>query len=281
MRKLVLGYDGVDYELVKEYGFSNILQEEHGRVKVPLTKAPTMFSGGVTLEVPWSPVVWSAFITGREEAYDKLMGRNFLFKIGRWLRLHDFNAFMEVWKALRKPRRLGTETYQDKRLRTIFDLPKSVGISVPTYNEFGIMKKLGQDLEKVIDGKTPFEAYYKTSFQVFMAKASIVDAFLSALPNSWQLLMVHFQFADLIGHLRRGYPEVMEMTYEHLDRFAKQVRNKLDENDLLLIVADHGMRPFGRKQIYGVHSKHGFYSSNKPLHLNNPSITSFYKILTS
>jgi len=55
--------------------------------------------------------------------------------------------------------------------------------------------------------------------------------------------------------------------YKKLDKLVGEVRKRLDENTLCLVLSDHG--------TIDDHTKYGFYSSNIPLGLNNPKMTDF------
>jgi len=71
-----------------------------------------------------------------------------------------------------------------------------------------------------------------------------------------------------------GVEEKMRQVYLELDRIADEVRSSVD--DFILIISDHGMKAVGR---YGDHTMHGFYSANRKLGLDMPSITDFYDII--
>ncbi|MBS7633555.1 hypothetical protein KEJ15_08090 [Candidatus Bathyarchaeota archaeon] len=90
----------------------------------------------------------------------------------------------------------------------------------------------------------------------------------------FDIVMGYFDLADAIGHLSFGIPEKIEKVYTELERIAYEVRSSTE--DFILIISDHGMKPVGK---YGDHSRNGFYSANRELRLNIPSITDFYEIL--
>ena len=91
--------------------------------------------------------------------------------------------------------------------------------------------------------------------------------------GKFDLVLSYFDLADAIGHLSFGISSKMRQVYEELENLAKQVKA---EDDLTLIVSDHGMKAVGR---YGDHSRNGFYSLNKTVGLNVPKITDFYQLI--
>ena len=91
--------------------------------------------------------------------------------------------------------------------------------------------------------------------------------------GKFDLVLGYFDLADAIGHLSFGILSKMKTVYEELENLAKRVE---DEDDLILIVSDHGMKAIGR---YGDHTRNGFYSFNKTVGLKVPKITDFYKLI--
>ncbi|MFW6117312.1 MAG: alkaline phosphatase family protein [Thermoproteota archaeon] len=98
------------------------------------------------------------------------------------------------------------------------------------------------------------------------------EEFLSHL-RKHQLLIGYFNLADAIGHLSFGVYTKMRKVYQELDQLAQKLE-KLD--DFTLVISDHGMKAIGR---FGDHTKHGYYSANTELNLNQPNITDFHPII--
>ncbi len=57
-----------------------------------------------------------------------------------------------------------------------------------------------------------------------------------------------------------------------MDLLTKRVKEQLHDDDILLVISDHGMGKLG-------HTKHGFYSINLELGLQEPDITDFFGII--
>ncbi len=102
--------------------------------------------------------------------------------------------------------------------------------------------------------------------------AEEVERLFDALEGEWRLLMTHFHVTDLYGHAFWG-TEKLATLYEEMDLLTKRVKSRLREDDLVLIISDHGMSRLG-------HTKKGFYSLNVRIGLEEPAIEDFFKIVT-
>ena len=83
---------------------------------------------------------------------------------------------------------------------------------------------------------------------------------------------------DYLGHNYRANLAKMWEAYALLDDFVSDVQALAKEDTHILVISDHGMQLF-KDTHYGDHSNHGFYSSNKILHLKNPKTTDFFQII--
>jgi len=67
----------------------------------------------------------------------------------------------------------------------------------------------------------------------------------------------------------------MKLIYQELNDIAKKVQ--IEHPDAtILIISDHGMQAIGQ---FGDHSRHGFWSLNKDIALNNPKPTDFANLI--
>jgi len=60
--------------------------------------------------------------------------------------------------------------------------------------------------------------------------------------------------------------------YMKFNTFISDIIKKLENDDIILIVSDHGQKK-------GLHTDYGFYSSNIKLYLENPKISDFKDII--
>ena len=269
-RVCILGFDGLEQTLVEELALRNLLQQEHGRIRVPI-------AGGI--DDPSTPIVWTSFITGQspsihgvdvpyvwDSPFDKLRSL-----IRRYPTIYNIAKKLKLGYRIRET--VGTElkfpSRENIRCETIFDvIQPSVAISVPVYNEdlwrnypVGEVFKAIRDIEF----RREYEKRVRTIFQ------GEVEELFSALGGEWKVLMIHIHITDLLGHIYWG-TEKLALLYEEMDLLTNRVKLRLRPEDLILIISDHGMGRYG-------HTPYGFYSLNIELGLENPAITDFFRII--
>jgi len=271
MRALILAYDGLDHDLVEELRLRNILQREHGRVKVPIV-------GGI--DDPSTPIVWTSFITGEAPEVHGVdmpqMWDNRLNWLRRYVRRHkSIHGILRRFKVGYRVRetmdvKSSFPSRKDIKVDTLFEVVKpSVALGVPVYNKnleeiypIGDVLRARQDPDYL----PLFEEKIRSTF------AEEVERLFDALEGEWRLLMIHFHITDLFGHAFWG-TEKLATLYEEMDLLTKRVKEKSGDDDLVLIISDHGMSKLG-------HTKKGFYSLNLSLGLEEPDIKEFFNIVT-
>jgi hypothetical protein len=270
MRICILGYDGLEYSLVEKLNLRNIMQKEFGKVIVPI-------EGGI--DDPSTPIVWTSFITGETPEVHGVdmpeMWHNSLDGTRRWIRkyklIYKIIKRLNLVKTIRSNLGVKAEfpNRSDIKCDTIFDkVSSSISIDVPVYDvnlrdlyPLGTVYKARQDPEY----KKEYLAELRNTFQIKQEKL------FSALEEDWNLLMIHFMITDLYAHVQWGSAEI-NVLYREMDFLTKKVKKSLRNDDLLLIISDHGMSKLG-------HTKYGFYSLNIPLNLNSPRIEDFAQII--
>jgi hypothetical protein len=271
MRVLILAYDGLDHDLVETLSLRNILQREHGKVDVPIV-------GGI--DDPSTPIVWTSFITGEPPEVHGVdmpqMWNNEFDGLRRFVRKHRgiHNVLKRFKVGYRVREGVGASTSFPSRkninVDTLFEAVKpSVALGVPVYNK---------NLEKVYPIGDVLRARQDPDYlPVFEERvrrifAEEVESLFEALEDDWRLLMIHFHITDLFGHAFWG-TEKLATLYEEMDLLTKRIKSSLREDDLVLIISDHGMSRLG-------HTKKGFYSFNVKIGLEEPDIKDFFKIVT-
>ena len=271
MRVLILAYDGLDHDLVETLSLRNILQREHGKVDVPIV-------GGI--DDPSTPIVWTSFITGEspevhgvdmpqmwDNEFDGL--RSF---VRRHRGIHNILKRFKVGQKVREATgaRSSFPSRKNIKVDTFFEVVKpSVALGVPVYNKnleeiypIGDVMRARQDPEYL----PVFEERVRGIFD------EEVKTLFDAIDGEWRLLMVHLHITDLFGHAFWGTEKVATL-YEEMDLLTKRVKARLREDDLVLIISDHGMSKLG-------HTKKGFYSFNVKIGLVDPDIKDFFNIVT-
>lgn len=268
MRALIIGIDALEYDLVKKMNLTNIKQMEWGKVSLPLDPGDEALT----------PVIWGGFITGKDQS-DLIKGfrhwKNPLIRFVSNDIFQRFKLFKLGYKLGKLLRRFGMEQKPEVVTgKTIFDLGKSIAISIPAYNEDKINFTLREKVMEALEDKVTHEEFDSMMDKAFTNRK---DRLMEALDKDWDVCMIHFFLTDLLMHLHFDDEIYAENLYRTMDRLVIKIKKRLEKTKklddvLIIILSDHGIKK-------GVHTDHAFYSSNKKLGLSNPSILDFYKII--
>lgn len=272
MRVCILGYDGLDYNLVEQLNLKNIMQSEYGKVNVPIV-------GGI--DDPSTPIVWTSFITGQPPEIHGVdmpeLWNNDFDNIRRILRkhktIHNMVRRLKIGYKVRKS--VGAEakypSRKNIRCETLFDvIEPSIALGIPVFNKnLQEIYPIG-DVIKARKNQLFRKEFEKNVRDIF--KQEQIQLF-DVLKNEWMLLMIHFHITDLFGHAFWGTTKLITL-YEEMENLTRNVKKELSNDDFLLIISDHGMSKLG-------HTKTGFFSLSHKIGLKNPDITDFFKIIKS
>jgi predicted AlkP superfamily pyrophosphatase or phosphodiesterase len=266
----ILALDGLEYDLVKAWKLTNLLQVQYGKIKI---SSEYLCGEGV----PYTPIVWTSFITGKKPDEHKIEDWWTYGRFLDWLRKKPPLIWIKgkrrfLLKFGLKPK-VVTKKQWKNNTETVFDAVKpSIPLFIPAYNEptephIRLSEAIGKSIKE----------YEKTIWQIHQWR---VNETFKHLNETWKLFMVWFELADLLGHVyfvrnRRK----LTFAYEQLDKLASQIKKHLPKNCIFLIVSDHGMRDSG-DGMTGNHSDHAFWSLNSETDWEPKDITDFYpKIL--
>ena len=248
MNVVILGMDGLEYNLVLKWNLKNLMQKTYGSIRI----GEEYYSHGV----PYTPIVWTSFISGKKPTETNVKDWWSYGKLLDWIRYKPpFIWFKNKRKYLMKfglkPKVLTKEKWNSK---TFFDECKpSKAIYVAGYNspdEYHL--ELSNAMYKSID------EYVKVVWKWHEKKKKKV---LDSL-GKYKLIMVWLDASDVLGHIWFvKHPLKLRLLYYDLDKFAKEVQDNVDENTVILIVSDHGMEESG-DGVTGNHSDHNFWSLN-------------------
>lgn len=256
------------------------MQREYGKVDI------SMFRELAT------PTIWASFITGKLPEQHGISTR----ELRRWRnpivekmrkvtiklgldRIKGKGKLLTLWgfRTIAREQEDIVREFRKQNIQTLFDtIPKAIALSVPPYQTWRDPKTIGL-MKEVLDGKETKNNFEKQVWRVFKKKR---EKYLKILSGNWNLFMTHFIFTDMIGHMFVGNTERMFEAYLVAEDLVKKTKARISDDTFLLIVSDHGMKQF-KKTPYGLHSNHGFYSSNIKLGLHYPKITEFYDIITN
>lgn len=280
---LILGIDGLEYDLVEEWDLENLMQKEYGKIELPIKK-----EDGYLYPEPATVIIWPCFITGmppKKMGIEtvKIYPFNFLYKI--YLRflspkeekrktikdksiyrkiMDEISNFISLLHLSREP------TRKDIKVPTMFEtIPNSIHKHIPVYDNDAFPNR--GNVVKALENKT-----YRPIFEMLMMKEfrkRTVEV-MKYVDNKegWKLFMEYFSLLDSIQHVFYNNAKKIAKYYIMFNEFVGKVRQKIDDDTLLLIVSDHGQKK-------GVHTNYGFYSVNEPLEFKNPKLIDFRWII--
>lgn len=288
---LVIAFDGLDKELIDDYGCDNIKQQEYGNIdnnkNIAFIKTSELFA---------------SFITGYNYEEHGVVGLKKRIYSNNWKNVvveklapkkkrKTKRGFYRLYSVLNKVLRTDiTEigySRNDLDSKSLFDdIEGSRAMFVPSYNPdplwatgsllsplsfgYGVSR-----VEKIIDRRC-FEP----------RKAQLFSELENSIISPRPFLMCHFHKPDYIHHFYAdedsfGGEDLDEKKvrkmYNEMDQFAQEIKEKAEEAgyDTIIFMSDHG-----RPADLG-HNENAFYSCNKELFGGEtPHITDFHgKIL--
>jgi len=259
-RLIIVGIDGLDYDLIVGWELKHLLQRDYGRITVPISDKG----------IPLSPQVWGSFLKG------EYLNNNFKFEVK-----HRNNTIYNILRAIRRvvPLSLGLSKrihkpiehsrFPELNFKTFIDFPGVREVNAPYYSfdykSFEISFKYRQGILSINDCIAGLEKILLNKQKLIIKemeeddKSKVIFFFIHALD-----VLQHFIFVKGPKFLRRYYAE--------LDNFLYEV-NKIGD-DRIIVVSDHGF-----DFETGTHSMTGFYSCNEVIKPKPKDITDFYGIV--
>jgi hypothetical protein len=269
---LIISFDGLDYELIKEYNCKNIMQKEFGRI-----------DNHTNIKNIITPELFASFLTGETSDTHglqkmKVWNNRYIERLESLIeKLGPLNRFKRLrWGIYRF---LGIERIPQKvTMQTLFDkIRNSKAINVPSYTTSPLFGEYFK----------PLQLYGSISDVIKLTEMEFVwvkSELWTEIDKGYDLLMAHFQKPDVYQHLfgteaRSGeYNEkkIREL-YEEMDELARKIKIKAREKfDIILFMSDHGVPD--KNSIYK-HNENAFYSLNKKLNIGMPHITDFHDLI--
>ncbi|RLF83561.1 hypothetical protein DRN44_00645 [Thermococci archaeon] len=262
-RIIILGIDGLEYNLVEEWDLKYIKQNAYTKTDLS------------DFKVIVTPPIWASMLTGRKvPEIEELFIKRIKFVTAR----SNISRTKTPWyvklgvKILPLPirRRLGDAltprpmqaTYdyllRNKKYKTIFDyFDKTWTNGIPSYGRNVSNDEVRKAMKEAVKGNLkPLVEYAMKIYEQDRR------ALFGALDNDYELVFWYTPFLDEISHFYIGKKLKLMNIYFDLNRLVEKVSKKLDENDILYIISDHGMEPVPGSPYGGDHSDHGFFSSN-------------------
>lgn len=243
MKKLILGLDGMDFDIALDLNLKNILQVQFGRIAVPISKI---------LDQPTSPEVWASFLCG-EHVKMIFTGRKRIRLLKYLVKLKRVFPFISIGLGKKTTGRVVSFPKLNKE--TWVDLPNVEEVNSPYYsytNEIFKYSKQFREDKNLDDFKDNILDVYERDTERIISevKSEIKDP-------TCDILFAYLHFPDMFNHLWFQDLDTLYSHYQKMDDFVKQVLDLVGDTHVI-IVSDHGL-DFSK----GEHSDFGFISSNK------------------
>lgn len=222
---ILLCVDGVDPELVQEFGWDNLFKFNYS-LKIPRECYVKCSDIGIT---PYTLRVWPTIFSGQIIDYDYgIIRRKGIRKI-----IHDLLVQLGItWKG--KPK-YGLGPYNSD-LETIFDEYESFTWNLPTMNPEWLINF--PDIETLMKFS---KRELRTWIQMTLG-ASYFDTPIQAY---------YLRYVDCIGHF---HPDELRMAYNTIFLHASDLKKKLD----VILLSDHGCKD-------GIHTEQAYLGSDYPI----------------
>lgn len=258
---VVLGWDGLDYELLKEFSLRDEFGAHYDCIET--------FENDIIGE-PHTREIWPSIITGvgpddhgiyAKESDDGVQWENryldLLSSAAQGVIPHS--ARLALGKLLRERghsvKQYTPEYYAENNITTLFDGRRARSLSVPNYltkfdRKVGLTSDRDDIWEQAIgskDGQTGYSPSVSTQEldHILSLEASKRMGHLSAaFQREYDLVFCWFGYLDTVGHIAPCVDEDgwQRRHYEQAARWTRQVRDELGEEDTLVCVSDHGLQ---------------------------------------
>lgn len=254
--KLVLGLDGLDYNLVKRFDCSCLMQKQFGEYAVPINPSKG---------VPLSPEVWASVLSGTmveggslEFVVDSPLGQKWGSKLT--------NLLVRVRRHIPLSLGLGRKVsrvhgYPPCSLPFWLDAPDWFKLNVPfrDYDE-----RIFQLAAEWNQGLTNYDRFIERVGDLFwQRKIQVMDAVPTM--KGFSKAFVYLDFPDSLQHAFGSSLQQFQSHYEELNQFVTRFLSLL-KPETCLILSDHGFDL--EKQT---HSNFGFYSCTESVSLKDAS----------
>ena len=276
MKVFILALDGLEYNLVLKWKLKNLIQKKFGWFRVgdeyKIQKSTT--------SVPYTPIVWTSFLTG---VHPSIHGIKRLYTYGKFFEFVRNLPLIRSVKGKRKIfQKLGVRyrlvNKKDLANKTIFDVVSpSIAVYFVCYNNPTWLWRKIQKVAQGLGKRYSIEDLDAVIWEGYRIRKSEV---FRRLDDNWVLFGAYFEIADRMGHLHIAKrPLKLMKVYLELNRLAGELKKRLPDDIVFLIISDHGME-VSEDGVSGNHSERAFYSFNVNEDWEPKDFTDYYpKIL--
>lgn len=261
MTTVVLGWDGLDYDLVHEFGLADAFGAHVSEIETIVNDE---------LGKPHTWELWPSIITGQPPQThgihaDEYIETNWSHPLVRWAaRLSAPIPDAIRWRVGRWLRNRGAEmafedttAYADQW--TIFDGRHAFPLAIPNYrsavdDRVGMTDDRGAELAAVLETSTDDEGTTtrqpSTDPETFAARIAggageKVGFVRHAIAQDYDLIFVWFSYLDTAGHVAPAIDGSDAWLREHYDlaaNWTQAIHQTLDADDVLVCLSDHGLQ---------------------------------------
>ncbi|MFA4989729.1 MAG: alkaline phosphatase family protein [Candidatus Omnitrophota bacterium] len=219
---------------------------------------------GLSGQAEYTQAPFKAILKGKDSVIIEYRKKRFELRAGQWSDWQEvvFNlGFFSQARGICKLYLLATEPEFKLYITPINFDPRHplFRIAYPENYSKDLARQLGlyytqgmpMDTWAVNAGRLPEGAFLQQAEEIQKEKEDMLDLELSRLEKG--VLFCYFEYADIIQHMfwryldrEHPYKEAIEQSYEALDRVLGNVLDKLDKDDILLVLSDHGFGAFTR-----------------------------------
>ena len=277
---IILGIDGLEYNLVKEWGLKNLMQKTYCKMdlseyKVVVTPPiwGSMLTGKIDEEVM---KIWvkQAQVTGHgvnvEQKWWAKLGKYLPFSLAYWIEFNILSHFIG-----QDPFQTTVNYVKEKKLPNIFQFFKKPWTNgIPSYGRKIITKESKRLLKDAVQGRQgPYRQFIMDDYKEDKKQLfSILDK------KDHDLIFWYTTLIDNFGHMDSGKPIKLMKHYLEMNEVAGKVK-KSCPGAIIYILSDHGMeRMEPKKNAWGMHSNHAFFSSSNGEKIEKPY--QFYDLIS-
>lgn len=263
MTTVVLGWDGLDYELLSRFNLHNAFGEETAGIETITNQS---------LDKPHTWELWPSIITGeRPEVHgihaDEYIENNWSnplisfaaqasrpipdairWRVGRWVRGAGAEIAFET-----------AGYYHDREIPTLFEGRSSFPLAIPNYRSevderFGMSSDRGAELAEYMSVETDEngDTYRETNVtpETFSGRiasdcAEKIGLVQQALYEEYDIVFAWLGYLDTAGHIAPTVADsdrFLERAYQTASDYTKLVQQQLDDDDTLVCLSDHGLQ---------------------------------------
>jgi hypothetical protein len=279
---IVLGIDGLEFNLVEEWKLINLMQKKFCKLNLSDFKVivtPPIWGSMITGVVDKEIIeLWTKYIKiiGNDEKLDektstKILGKIIPDRIGGWIQNHLIQFFVGG-----NPFEITANYVKNKNQKTVFDLFKNSWTNgIPGFGKnVSDEEQRKLTVQAIAGNKKPYIEFISEKY--YEDKALLLNAIKK---QDYDFIFWYTPILDNFGHMGMGNPlKHMMKHYLEINNLVGDVIEKCPKS-IIYIISDHGMeRIEQKKNSWGAHSDHAFFSSNTGETIEKPP--QLYKLIS-